>query len=150
MCSAWRNKRLRKIIGVEMHQAHILHQTSGKAARIFVEFSYQTRKSWPYARRVVAKAEYLDKGENPRFVVTSSPAQQWAAQGLYEKFYCARGEMENRIREQTCLFASGSPPKAAYAPSSFRIASAIAFAWRCIASSFSASIITRARGSVPL
>jgi hypothetical protein len=100
-----RNKRLRKIIGAEMHQAHILHQTSGKAARVFAQFHYRTHKSWSCARRVVAKAEYLDKGENPRFVVTSLPAEQWAAQDLYEKFYCARGEMENRIKEQMCLFA---------------------------------------------
>jgi hypothetical protein len=100
-----RNQRLRKIIGAQMHQAHILHQSSGKAARVFAEFGYQTRKSWSCARRVVAKAEYLDKGENPRFVVTSLPAEQWAAQDLYEKFYCARGEMENRIKEQMCLFA---------------------------------------------
>ena len=49
----------------------MLHQTSGKAARVFAEFSYRTHKSWSRARRVVAKAEYLDKGENPRFVVTS-------------------------------------------------------------------------------
>jgi Transposase DDE domain group 1 len=100
-----RNKRLLKIIGVEMHQAHLLHQTSGKPARVFTEFSYRTRKSWSCTRRVVAKAEYLDKGENPRFVVTSLTAEQWAAQDLYEKFYCARGEMENRIKEQMCLFA---------------------------------------------
>ena len=100
-----RNKRLGKIIGKEMYQAHILHQSSGKAARVFTEFSYQTRKSWSRARRVVAKAEYLEKGENPRFVVTSLTAEQWAAQDLYEKFYCARGEMENRIKEQMCLFA---------------------------------------------
>ena len=50
-------------------------------------------------------SEYLDKGQNPRFVVTSLTAEQWAAQDLYEKFYCARGEMENRIKEQMCLFA---------------------------------------------
>ena len=100
-----RNKRLRRIIGAEMRQAQLLHQTSGKAARAFAEFSYQTRKSWSSARRVVAKAEYLDKGENPRFVVTSLSAEQWASQDLYEKFYCARGEMENRIKEQMCLFA---------------------------------------------
>ena len=100
-----RNKRLRKIIGAQMHQAQMLHQTSGKAARVFTEFSYQTRKSWSCARRVVAKAEYLDKGENPRFVVTSLNAEQCAAQDLYEKTYCARGEMENRIKEQMCLFA---------------------------------------------
>jgi Transposase DDE domain group 1 len=100
-----RNQRLRKIIGAHMHQAHILQQDSGQPARVFAEFSYRTRKSWSCARRVVAKAEYLDKGENPRFVVTSLTAEQWAAQDLYEKFYCARGEMENRIKEQLCLFA---------------------------------------------
>ena len=88
-----RNQRLRKIIGAQMHQALILHQSSGKAARVFAQFHYRTHKSWSCARRVVAKAEYLDKGENPRFVVTSLTPEQWAAQDLYEKFYCARGEM---------------------------------------------------------
>ena len=83
-----------------MHQAHLLHKSSGKPARLFAEFSYQTKKSWSRARRVVAKAEFLDKGENPRFVVTSLAAEEWLAQNLYEKFYCARGEMENRIKEQ--------------------------------------------------
>jgi hypothetical protein len=100
-----RNQRLAKIVGGEMHQAHMLRQTSGQPARIFADFSYKTRKSWSCARRVVAKAEYLDKGENPRFIVTSLGAGEWAAQDLYEKFYCARGEMENRIKEQMCLFA---------------------------------------------
>ena len=100
-----RNQRLRKIIGKEMHQAQRQHQDTGKPARAFAEFSYQTRKSWSRSRRVVAKAEYLDKGENPRFVVTSLSAEEWAAKGLYEKLYCARGEMENRIKEQMCLFA---------------------------------------------
>jgi len=100
-----RNKRLRRIIGRQMHQAQVLHQSTGKAARVFTEFHYQTHKSWSQPRRVVAKAEYLDKGENPRFVVTSLPPDQWATQDLYEKFYCARGEMENRIKEQMCLFA---------------------------------------------
>ncbi len=100
-----RNKRLAKVIGAQMQQARVLHQTTGKAARVFTEFDYQTKKSWSRARRVVAKAEYLDKGENPRFVVTSLTAAEWAAQHLYEKFYCARGEMENRIKEQMCLFA---------------------------------------------
>ena len=100
-----RNQRLGRIIGAQMQQARMLHQSSGKAARIFTEFQYQTRKSWSRARRVVAKAEFLDKGQNPRFVVTSLSADEWAAQQLYEKFYCARGEMENRIKEQMCLFA---------------------------------------------
>ena len=100
-----RNQRLAKIVGAQMHQARTLHQSTGKPARVFAEFPYQTHKSWSRARRVVAKAEYLDKGENPRFVVTSLTAEEWAAQDLYEKFYCARGEMENRIKEQMCLFA---------------------------------------------
>ena len=100
-----RNTRLRRIIGKEMHQAHTLHQSTGKAARVFAEFDYRTHKSWSRSRRVVAKAEYLDKGENPRFSVTSLDAEPWPAQNLYEKLYCARGEMENRIKEQMCLFA---------------------------------------------
>ncbi len=100
-----RNQRLHRIIGKQMHQAQLEHQTTGKPTRVFAEFSYQTHKSWSCSRRVVVKAEYLDKGENPRFVVTSLTAGQWAAQDLYEKFYCARGEMENRIKEQMCLFA---------------------------------------------
>jgi hypothetical protein len=100
-----RNARLQKIIGAQMHQARLQHQSSGKAARVFAEFHYQTHKSWSRARRVVAKAEYLDKGDNPRFIVTSLTTEQWAPRDLYEKFYCARGEMENRIKEQMCLFA---------------------------------------------
>ncbi len=100
-----RNQRLHRIIGRAMHQAQRAHSETGRAARVFTEFDYQTRKSWSQARRVVAKAEYLDKGENPRFVVTSLSADHWAAQPLYEKLYCARGEMENRIKEQMLLFA---------------------------------------------
>jgi hypothetical protein len=100
-----RNKRLTNIIGRQMHEARLLHQSTARAARVFTEFDYQTHKSWARPRRVVAKAEYLDRGENPRFVVTSLPAERWAAQSLYEDFYCARGEMENRIKEQMCLFA---------------------------------------------
>ena len=83
-----RNRRLRKIIGTEMQQARVQHQSSGKAARVFAEFSCITRKSWSRPRRVVAKAEYLDKGENPRFVVTSLVPDPWSGQSLYEKFYC--------------------------------------------------------------
>ena len=100
-----RNQRLRRIIGRQMQEAERDHQQTGKAARRFAEFDYRTHKSWSGARRVVAKAEYLDKGENPRFIVTSLRTDQWGAQDLYEKFYCARGEMENRIKEQMCLFA---------------------------------------------
>nr|WP_261343196.1 transposase [Rubinisphaera italica] len=67
---------------------------------------YRTLKSWSCQRRVVAKAEHLSKGENPRFVVTNLTEDQADARTLYEDLYCQRGEMENRIKEQQlCLFA---------------------------------------------
>ena len=101
-----RNARLQRTIAPQLQEAKQEHRRTGKAARVFAEFSYRTRKSWSRARRVVAKAEYLEKGENPRFVVTSLPPEPWAAAALYEKTYCARGEMENRIKEQLSLFAN--------------------------------------------
>jgi Transposase DDE domain group 1 len=100
-----KNDRLRAEIAAELAQAAEQYQRTGQAARIFKEFSYQTRESWSRARRVVAKAEHLEKGANPRFVVTSLPSAEWVAQALYEELYCARGEMENRIKEQLMLFA---------------------------------------------
>jgi len=104
-----RNQRLRKIIGAEMHQATQQWNQTGKPARVFSEFGYQTKKTkkggWDRERRVVAKAEHIDGKENPRFVVTSLRREAWAAQALYEKLYCARGDMENRIKEQFSLFA---------------------------------------------
>ena len=100
-----RNERLQVEIAEAMQAAQAEHQRTGEAARMFVEFDYQTRSSWSRPRRVVGKAEYLDKGENPRFVVSSLSADAWAAQALYEELYCARGEMENRIKEQLHLFA---------------------------------------------
>lgn len=104
-----RNQRLRRIIGPQMWEATQQWGTTGKPARVFSEFSYQTRKrkngGWDRERRVVAKAEHIDGKENPRFVVTSLKAEEWAAQVLYEELYCARGEMENRIKEQYNLFA---------------------------------------------
>jgi hypothetical protein len=100
-----KNDRLRAEIAAELAQAAAQYHRSGQPARIFQEFSYQTRESWSRARRVVAKAEHLEKGANPRFVVTSLPSAEWAAQALYEELYCARGEMENRIKEQMMLFA---------------------------------------------
>lgn len=100
-----RNQRLRQIIDREMAQAHSLQEQTQQAARVFREFSYQTHDSWSRARRVVAKAEHLAQGENPRFVVTSLDPTQLPAQPLYEHLYCARGEMENRIKEQFSLFS---------------------------------------------
>jgi hypothetical protein len=101
-----RNARLVKIIGRELHQAEQQFEQTKQAARVFSEFTYRTKKSWSRERRVIAKAEHLDKGANPRFVVTSLSAERMAGQALYEEFYCARGEMENRIKEQQlALFA---------------------------------------------
>jgi hypothetical protein len=104
-----RNKRLRRIIGQQMHEATVQWKQTGMAARVFSEFQYSTRKTrkggWDRERRVVAKAEHLDGKENPRFVVTSLTGERWAAQALYEELYCERGDMENRIKEQFSLFA---------------------------------------------
>jgi len=100
-----KNERLKAEIVKEQEQAAAEYQRTGKAARVFKEFSYQTRDSWSRARRVVAKAEHLEKGANPRFVVTSFGQEVWATRALYEELYCARGEMENRIKEQLMLFA---------------------------------------------
>ena len=100
-----KNDRLKAEIEKEMQAAKAQYQATGRAARLFKEFVYQTRTSWSCARRVVAKVEHLEKGENPRFVVTSLGAPQWLAQVLYEKLYCARGAMENRIKEQLMLFS---------------------------------------------
>jgi len=100
-----RNKQLRRIIGRAMHQAKQEHRRTGKAARVFCEFAYRTNKSWSRARRVVAKAEQIEGKENPRYLVTSLGKEAWPAQKLYEQLYCARGEMENRIKEQLSLFA---------------------------------------------
>jgi hypothetical protein len=104
-----RNQRLRRIIGAEMHAATQLWKETGKPARVFSEFRYQTKKTkqggWERERRVAAKAEHIDGKENPRFVVTSLTSEAWAAQALYEELYCGRGDMENRIKEQFSLFA---------------------------------------------
>jgi hypothetical protein len=104
-----RNQRLRRIIGEQMWEATQQWAKTGKPARIFTEFEYQTKKTkkggWDHERRVAAKAEHIDGKENPRFVVTSLSSEQWAAQALYEELYCARGDMENRIKEQFSLFA---------------------------------------------
>jgi hypothetical protein len=104
-----RNQKLRRIIGAQMHAATQQWQETGTPARVFSEFDYQAKKTkkggWDGERRVVAKAEQIEGKENPRFVVTSLRSEAWAAQALYEELYCARGDMENRIKEQFSLFA---------------------------------------------
>jgi hypothetical protein len=101
-----KNARLQRILGKEMHEAKLQFEVTGQASRVFKDFTYRTQKSWSRERRVVGKAEHLAKGSNPRFIVTSLPAEEFDARMLYEDVYCARGEMENRIKEQQlCLFA---------------------------------------------
>lgn len=101
-----KNSRLKAIIAEEMAEAKVQYETLLQAARVFRDFRYRTRTSWSRERRVIGKAEHLAKGANPRFVVTSLPADRREARALYEDLYCARGDMENRIKEQQlALFA---------------------------------------------
>ena len=100
-----RNERLREMIDEQMAAAAKRQQRTGKPARVFTEFEYQTRRSWSRARRVVAKAEQLEGKENPRYVVTSLDAESRLAQQLYEQLYCGHGEAKNRIKEQLSLFS---------------------------------------------
>ncbi len=101
-----RNQRLEKLLGPSLVQARALYEHTQKAARVFDEFVYRTRKSWSRARRVIGKAEVMALGNNPRFIVTNLSIEQRPGQELYETVYCARGDMENRIKEQQlALFA---------------------------------------------
>jgi hypothetical protein len=100
-----RNDRLRRRIGKTMRRAKVQAKRTGRPARVFTEFRYRTRMSWSRARRVIAKAEQIRDKENPRYVVTSLAGSAWRSRALYEDLYCARGEMENRIKEQMLLFA---------------------------------------------
>ena len=100
-----RNDRLVKMIDGDLGIAQMQCAGTGEAARVYRDLSYRTINSWTRSRRVVAKAEHSPKGDNPRFVVTSLP-KGIEAKHLYEELYCARGEMENRIKEQQLyLFA---------------------------------------------
>ena len=102
-----KNARLIALIPDELAAAAATCAATTRPARVFAERTYQTRDSWTCARRVVAKAEQLTPAtadgagkSNPRFIVTSLPIARCDARTLYEAVYCARGEMENRIKEQ--------------------------------------------------
>jgi hypothetical protein len=101
-----KNTRLNAAIAPALEQAKLEHELTGEPARVFEDFVYTTRKSWSRTRRVIGKAEHLSKGANPRFIVTSLSREEFGARALYEQCYCARGDMENRIKEQQlALFA---------------------------------------------
>jgi len=101
-----RNERLVGQIADELAAAEAESLAKHGPARRFADFAWQTLDSWSCERRVVAKAEHLPQGSNPRFIVTSLPANEIDARALYEEVYCARGQVENRIKEQQLdLFA---------------------------------------------
>ena len=93
------NSRLVAEIESELAVAKEQSQKTEKPARRFKDFPWRTRDSWSRERRVVAKAEYTSGKANPRFVVTSLTHEEHEARHLYEQVYCARGDMENRIKE---------------------------------------------------
>jgi hypothetical protein len=104
------NSRLRELIEQKFARVRESAMLCGGVARGFTEFQYQTLKSWTRSRRVIAKAEVLQDKDNPRFIVTNLPAEgfedqqqsadRFFAQKCYEAFYCARGDMENQIKQQ--------------------------------------------------
>jgi hypothetical protein len=101
-----RNDRLIAEIAGELARAERKSRRTGKPARCFKSFLYQTRRGWTCRRRVVGKAEFTEGETNPRFVVTSLKRCECKSKDLYEKLYCARGDMENRIKEcQLDLYA---------------------------------------------
>jgi hypothetical protein len=101
-----KNPRLIAKISSEMARAEAKSRRTGKPARCFKDFRWTTLDSWSRERRVVGKAEFTAGEANPRFVVTSLKRSECNAKYLYEKIYCARGDMENRIKEcQLDLYA---------------------------------------------
>jgi hypothetical protein len=101
-----RNRRLAAEIAAELLEAEAEASSTGKPARRFKDFLYSTLDSWSRRRRVVAKAEWTHGEANPRFIVTSLGKAETDGRLLYETVYCARGDMENRIKEcQGDLFA---------------------------------------------
>jgi hypothetical protein len=105
-----RNPRLAAEIAGELAEAEAAHRATGRPARVFKDFAWSTLDSWSRSRRVIGKAEWTRGEANPRFIVTSLPADVIDGARLYEKVYCQRGEMENRIKEcQLDLLADTMP-----------------------------------------
>ena len=101
-----RTSRLMRRVKKQARKARVDHVETKRASRRFTSFRFRTKTSWSRSQRVVCKAEHLERGSNTRFIVTSLGHQEYDARTLYEKVYCARGEMENRIKaQQLQLFA---------------------------------------------
>jgi hypothetical protein len=107
-----KNERLTAVIAAELEEARQHSERTAEPARRFKDFMWSTLDSWSRQRRVVGKAEWTSGAANPRFVVTSLARTEHAGRHLYEKIYCARGDMENRIKEcQLDLFADRTSAK---------------------------------------
>ena len=116
-----KNSRLIEKIGWELADAQAEAVRHGRAARRFAEFLYATLTSWSRRRRVVAKAEHLPGKANPRFVVTSLPADTFSARIVYERVYCPRGDMENTIKEQQLDLFSDRTSASRFAANQLRL-----------------------------
>lgn len=116
-----RNARLVSEISSELDEARAAAEATGRAARVFKDFMWRTLDSWSRERRVVAKAEWTHGEENPRFIVTSLHADSVDGAALYEKIYCARGEMENRIKECQLDLLAGTMPAATMRANQLRL-----------------------------
>jgi hypothetical protein len=138
-----RNERLEQAIKTELMEASLDSLRTSRPARRFKDFPWSTLDSWSRDRRVIGKAEVTGGAANPRFVVTSLKPIEGGAQHLYEVIYCARGEMENRIKEcQLDLFAAPRPPPCV--PISFACGSPL---WRMCCSAPCAASAWRIRSS---
>ncbi len=127
-----KNDRLVAEIESELAEAEKESKTTGHAARRFKDFDYLTRGSWTRERRVVGKAEWTQGEANPRFIVTSMHADVIDGRQLYEKFYCKRGDMENRIKEtQTDMFGDRMPASTMRANQLRMYFSSIAYVLMC-------------------
>ena len=100
-----KNNRLISLVEKELDEAAKKFAETKMPVRVFKDFRYRTLDSWSKPRRVIGKAEHLEKGSNPRFIVTSLKKSEVKAMELYEEWYCKRGDMENRVKEQLHLFA---------------------------------------------
>ncbi len=116
-----RNSRLVEKIGCELADAHAEAVRHGRPARRFADFPYATLTSWSRRRRVVAKAEHLLGKANPRFVVTSLPADTFSARTVHERVYCPRGHMENTIKEQQLDLFSDRTSASRFAANQLRL-----------------------------
>ena len=111
-----KNTRVRAQAAQWINEAEALYEQTGKKQRLFASIPYAAL-SWDKSRRVIVKAEHSRLGSNPRFVVTNL---KQGDQYLYDKLYCARGDMENRIKDQQLDLFAGRTSSHRWWPNQFR------------------------------